>query len=68
MFNNLKAELARKNMGSAELAEILGISRKSANNKLGGRTEFLLSEINTVSKIFPDCSISYLFDPCEEGA
>ncbi len=66
MFSNLKAELARHNIKSKELATALGVSEKTVSNKLYGRSEFTLSEINAISILLPDCELSYLFQKSEE--
>ncbi len=62
MFPNLNAEMSRKGISTKQFAEILGVSPKTANNKLAGRTEFTLSEIRTISQTFPEVSIGYLFE------
>lgn len=61
MFKNLNAELSRIGMKTEAFARYLGVSKKTANNKLTGRTEFTLSEIEKVSSLFPNMSIDYLF-------
>lgn len=62
MFYNLKAEMARKNVRAKHLSELLCISIKSVNNKLSGRTEFTLSEIMKISKVFHDIPTFELFE------
>lgn len=60
MFNNLKAEMARKGYKSKEMAEILGISRQSFEYKM--RTgKFKLIEAITLCRVF-SCDFNYLFD------
>lgn len=62
MFSNLKAEMARKSVSSKALSQCLGVSEKTVNNKLSGRTEFTLSEILKInSAIFPEYKLEYLF-------
>lgn len=68
MFPNLDAELARKNISTKELAKMIGTSEKTANNKRAGRTEFTLSEIKIIGKLFPDVSLDYLFEMKAETA
>lgn len=65
MFSNLRAELARHNIKSKDLAAALGVSEKTVSNKLYGRSEFTLSEINAISDLLPDCELSYLFQKSE---
>ena len=61
MFRNLKAELARKDIKTKDLAKIIGVADKTAANKLKGDTEFTLSEIKKIAALFPDVSVEYLF-------
>lgn len=61
MFPNLRAEMARSGMTVKELSEILGVSYETAKNKIHGRTEFKLAEMNTIRAIFPTYSLEYLF-------
>ena len=68
MFPNLNAELARKKIKTKELAKILNVSIKTANNKLSGRSEFTLSEIITIAAMFPKATIAELFKKEEEVA
>ena len=65
MFSNLRAELTRHNIKSKDLAVALGVSEKTVSNKLYGRSEFTLSEINAISNLLPDCVLSYLFQKSE---
>lgn len=61
MFNNLFREMAAKNrMTQRQLANILGISEKTMTNKIHGRTEFTLTEINTACSLFKKPA-AYLF-------
>lgn len=62
MFKNLNAELARKGINVNILANFLGVTPKTIRNKLCGKTEFTLSELQKISKIFPECSMDYLFE------
>lgn len=62
MFRNLNAELSRNNLKPKDLAEKLNVSERTVHNKLKGKTEFTLSEINIVSNLFPNVSIDYLFE------
>ena len=68
MFNNLKAEIARHNLKTADLAKLLGVSLKTVTNKLDGKTEFTLSEIKKIASLFPSVSITYLFEENGESA
>ena len=66
MFPNLNAELARKGIKREKFAELLGISGRTAANKLCGKSEFTLSEIKNISKVFPGMSMDYLLYYDEE--
>lgn len=61
MFLNLLKEMTRNKVKKYALANQLGISRTSLTNKLTGKNEFTLSEIDKIKAIFPDCSYEYLF-------
>lgn len=64
MFENLKAEMARKNMTMMDLAKDpkLDISYESVRNKFNGNTDWTRSEIfNIKDAYFPNKSIEYLF-------
>lgn len=61
-FAALKAEMARRNLKGADIAETLSISRKSAYNKINGRTDFTLKQtIRVRDAYFPGMTIDYLF-------
>lgn len=62
MYPNLEAEMARAKLTNADCASLIGISEKSYSNKRCGRSEFSLGEIKTLQqKLFPTCSLEYLF-------
>ena len=61
MFPNLNAELARNGMTIKALSEKTGIKYDSLKNKMSGETEFKRSEMNSIKKEFPDCTMDYLF-------
>lgn len=63
MFRNLEAEQARKGYNDQMVAEKLGISRVSYNNKK--RTgKFTTMEIKMLCKLF-GCKFDYLFATAE---
>lgn len=66
MFHNLNAELARRKMTIKILSEKTGINYESLKNKMSGITEFKRSEMLLVKKEFPECTLDYLFDICED--
>lgn len=59
MFKNLEAEQARKGYTNQKMAEILGISRVSYENKKKSG-KFTASEIKVLCKTF-GCRFDYLF-------
>jgi predicted transcriptional regulator len=61
MFRNLNAELARNNMTIKDLAAKTNIKYESLKNKLSGVTEFKRSEMISIKKEFPQCTLDYLF-------
>ena len=69
MFPNLSAELARKKMSMKDLSEETNIGYESMKNKMKGKTEFTCAEMNSIKKVFPGCTMDYLFeykaDDCE---
>lgn len=62
MFNNLKAEITRAGIKKTDLAKELGISVNTLINKLNGKKEFKLSEVQVILKMFPDKDIDILFE------
>lgn len=62
MFNNLNAEIARAGIKKTDLAKELGISINSLTNKLNGKQEFKLSEVQIILKLFPEKNIDNLFE------
>lgn len=61
MFPNLFIELKRSKSTQQQLAEHIGISHSSLQNKLQGRTQFTLKEMRDIQAVFADCSLDYLF-------
>lgn len=67
MFCNLNAEMARRKMTIKSLAERTDINYESLKNKMSGATEFKRSEMLSIKKEFPDCTLDYLFATEQEG-
>lgn len=64
MFENLKAEMARKAITMADLAidKELNLSYETIRNKFSGKTEWNNREMRLIKqKYFPDKTIDYLF-------
>lgn len=59
---NLKKTLSNKGISIKAYASVLGISEKSAWNKLNGETEFTISEaLKTKKELLPEYDLEYLF-------
>lgn len=62
MFENLRRTLSARGISTKGFAEFLGVSEKTALNKLKGDTEFTYSEYRKTCKfLFPEYSPDYLF-------
>lgn len=61
MFENLKKTLHQNGISIKEYAEILGISEKSAQNKLLGRTDFTYPEFKKTCTLLKAYNADYLF-------
>ena len=69
MYKNLQNLLKLKGISYKSYASILGVTEKTIQNKLEGKTEFTLSEVNkTLKCIFPEYSMEYLFNPSLEDS
>lgn len=64
MFKNLNAEQARRDMNNSKVAEILGLSRISYENKKK-TGKFTLPEIRTLLSLFGG-TFEYLFEITED--
>ena len=63
MYRNLKAEMARLNVTGKTIAEDIGITAQAFSDKMTGRTEFKLKEVERIrGKFFPDRTLEYLFE------
>jgi plasmid maintenance system antidote protein VapI len=61
-FENLRAEMARKNLGVSSLSESLGINRNTMSSKLSRKSPLSLDEAFAIKRIFfPDSELNYLF-------
>ena len=70
MFNNLNAEMGRRNLTMKALSNLSGIGYESLKNKMSGNTEFKRNEMISIKRQFPQCSMDYLFatdEASEEG-
>lgn len=62
-MKNLRSVMALKRISTAALAAVIGVTEKTANNKLNGETEFTLIEALTIKReLFPEYDLTYLFE------
>ena len=52
--------MSKKKITYASFASLLGISEKTAKNKVSGRTEFTYSEAQKIKTIFPEYDLDFL--------
>lgn len=63
MYKNLAKILLEKKITMKAYAEFLGVSEKTAQNKMKGNTEFTLAEVmKTCSVICPEYKLDYVFE------
>lgn len=66
---NIKVALENKNISTKALAAFLGVSEKTAYNKLMGITEFTYSEAERITEhLLPEYNTRYLFSKRSEPA
>ena len=62
-FDNLRAEMARKNICIQDMARICAYNRDTLSRKLSKKSPINLDEAFDIqSKMFPDLDVRYLFD------
>lgn len=62
MHDNLKKELSRKGITQVALANMLGLTEKTIQNKIKGDTEFTLREAFYIwHNLLPEFNLDYLF-------
>jgi DNA-binding XRE family transcriptional regulator len=61
IFPTLRAEMARKNLETQDIAEHIGIHRITLGRKLAGKYELTLSEALKIGELFPDVDLRKLF-------
>lgn len=67
MFNNLIAEIARNKLTQNDLAKVLGVTPKTISNKINGKSDFTLTEINAIKNLLPSgLTLEYLFATGDE--
>ncbi len=69
MYKNLLEILNKKKITMKAYAEFLGVSEKTARNKIYGQTEFTLREATkTCCIIAPEYKFDFVFERVEETA
>lgn len=62
MFTNLKTALHKRGISIKQYAEFLGITEKTAQNKMKGITDFTYPEFKkTCTLLLPEYNADYLF-------
>lgn len=64
MFNNLRAELVRRNIKPIELATQVKMNYRTLMNRLAGKSQFNLLEMNSIKNTLsdPTLTLDYLFE------
>lgn len=67
VYSNLRAEMARHNLGITDIANKLGLTRETVSKKLSGKSKITLDEAMEIKKIlFFDKNVEYLFKELEQ--
>ena len=66
-MQNLKAEMARRNLTSEKLAQLIGMRPNTLRQKIRGNTEFTIPEAQAIKKVFTGLTIDYLFEKGEQS-
>lgn len=51
-YQKLKGVMTEKSITYADFSRVLGISITAVNNKINGKSDFLLSEVEIINKAF----------------
>ena len=66
MYGNLARVLRERKITMKAYAEFLGVSEKTIQNKMSGRTEFTLDEaLKTCAIICPEYKLDFVFERTE---
>lgn len=61
-FDNLRAEMSRKNIGILDMAKGLGCNRDTLSRKLAQKSPLNLDEAFMIQRLFfPELDVKYLF-------
>lgn len=67
-YVNLRVEMARENIGVADIAQAIGKNRGTASRKLSRKSPILLAEAFAIrDKFFPNMDVAYLFKEALNG-
>lgn len=61
MYENLKTVLRRRHITLKQYADFIGVSEKTAWNKLKGNNDFTLPEFKRTCMLLPEFNADYLF-------
>ena len=65
MYENVRVEMARKNLTILDVAQRVGMNRETLSRKLSGRSPINLNEaFNIQQKCFPNEDVRILFKEC----
>ena len=66
-MRNLSAEMARYGVTNADIQRLLSCTDKPVRNKIGGMSEFSISEAFKIrDTFFPSLRVEYLFSSADE--
>ena len=69
MYNNLRAEMARRDITVSVMAQVTGKSERSIRDKIAGRSGFTMTECFRLrDQLFPGLTMEYLFGDYEDVA
>ena len=61
MLQNLRAEMARKNITIIAIGKAIGRTPRSVSDKIKGKYDFTLPELKLIrDEFFPECDLEYL--------
>jgi len=66
MYENIRVEMARKDLTILDIAEVIGMRRETLSKKLSGNSPISLKEAFDIQqKCFPYMDIKILFKECD---
>lgn len=64
-MRNLKAEMARRNLTSKDLAMLIDMRPATFRKKIQGHSDFTIPEAQAIKKVLNDLPLDYLFEKGE---